>query len=271
MTSSGDPGLRIDVLGSLVVLVAGKPVPVTAGRLRAMVAGLALTAGDDVSIDRLVDMVFGGRQPANVRRAVQLYVLRLRRLLGHHVIHTVPGGYRLEIDPDRVDALRFDRMLDAAAAAGDAASERGQLRQALALWRGVPFDGVRCAWLEEVESPRLQERYMTALERRIELDLAAGGAADLVAELRALTGSHPLRERLWELLIMALYRSGRRAEALEVYGRLYHLLDSEIGTEPSRSIRDLQRMMLNADSMNVGQHWPTNAKVGSRFRSTGPT
>lgn len=244
---SANGGVAVEVLGPWRVSVDGRPVAV-GGRLRTMLAALAMSAGTDVSIERLATGVWGDDLPADVRRTVQVYVTRLRRVLGADAIRTVPGGYRLEVDPDRVDAVRFVRMLDTARLAGDTAAERERLAQALALWRGTPFDGVRSSWLDSVALPHLVERYVDALERRIELDLTAGHGERVIAELRVLTARYPLREQLWGLLMTALYRAGRQADALQAYQRLYRILAEDIGVEPGPAVRELHRKILCADT-----------------------
>ncbi len=250
----GDMSLTIDVLGPFAVSVRGRPVAVTASRLRALLAVLAMSAGEAVSVHRLAELVWGEQPPADIRGTVQLYMMRLRRLVGADAIRTVPAGYRLQVDPVCVDAVRFQRALEMAATAADAVTERACLGQALALWRGAPFVGVQSAWLEQVESPRLQERYLAAVERRVELDLAAGRNNEVVAELRELTARHPLRERLWEQLMTALYRSGLQADALAAYQRLYRTLADELGVEPNHGIRELHRRILNADGTRAAPH-----------------
>jgi NADPH:quinone reductase-like Zn-dependent oxidoreductase/DNA-binding SARP family transcriptional activator len=239
--------LSINVLGRLSVSADGQPVSVTTSRLRALLVALALSADEEVSVDRLADIVWDDTPPVHVRRATQVYVTRLRKLLGPQVIISSPAGYRLHVDPEQVDAILFERLLDAAAL-GDPAAERAGLERALALWRGIPFDGVRSAWLESVESHRLTERYMTAQERRIGLDLDLGQSAELVAELLGLTARYPLRERLWGHLITALWRSGQQAEALAAYQRLYRLLADELGIEPSHAVQALHRQILTSQA-----------------------
>ncbi|MFJ8580888.1 tetratricopeptide repeat protein [Micromonospora sp. NPDC093277] len=238
--------LEVKVLGPLSVSADGRPVAVTAGRLRTLLVALALSADEEVSVDRLAGIVWGELPPAHVRRAAQTYLTRLRKVLGPDAIVTSAAGYRLHVDPQRVDAILFERLLETAAAAGDPATERANLVQALALWRGLPFDGLRSAWLEGVESTRLTERYLAALERRIELDLDLGPGPDLVAELRELTARHPLREQLWGHLMTALYRCGRQADALAAYQQLYRLLADELGIEPGHAVQGLHRQILTA-------------------------
>jgi DNA-binding SARP family transcriptional activator len=218
--------------------------------LRTVLAVLAISAGRDVTIDRLAEAVWDERHPGNARRAIQLYVTRLRAFLGSDSIRTVAAGYRLQIDPERVDAIRFTRTLEDAATADDVATQRLRLVQALALWRGRPFDGIRSSWLDRIESPRLVELHVEAVERRVDLDLAAGLHGRLVAELRELIAQHPLRERLWAQLMTALYRSGRQAEALEVYQQLYRISTDELGVEPTPTIRELHHRILTGDPLS---------------------
>ena len=237
--------MTVRVLGPLVVSVDGTPVSITAGRLRTLVVALALSAGEEVSVDRLAGIVWSEAEPTYVRRTAQTYLTRLRKLLGPDAISTFPAGYRLNVDPRRVDAILFERLLREAAAAGEPVAERAGLIRALALWQGVPFDGLRSAWLEGVEATRLTERYLAALERRIELDLDLHPDTELVPELHELTARHPLRERLWGHLMTALYQCGRQADALATYQRLYRLLADEIGIEPSAPVRQLHQEILS--------------------------
>ncbi|MGN9909662.1 BTAD domain-containing putative transcriptional regulator [Phytohabitans sp. LJ34] len=237
--------LHVGVLGPLDVRLDGRLVRVATGRLQALLAVLAMSAGRAVPPDRLATAVWGEEQPDHARRSVQLYVTRLRRTLGTAAIRTRADGYVLVAD--QVDALRFQGLLDAAAAAPDDAGERASLVAALALWRGAPFDGIRAAWLDRVEGPRLLDRYLAAVERRIDLDLAAGAEGEVVGQLWELTARHPLRERFWEQLMTALYRAGRQADALEAYRRLYRALADELGVAPGAGVRDLHRRILAGD------------------------
>jgi DNA-binding SARP family transcriptional activator len=236
--------LEVGLLGPLRVSVAGRPVELPAGRLPALLAVLALAAGRPVSVDRLATAVWGEDLSVDARANVQSNVRRLRRLLGAELVATRGGGYALEVEPDRVDALRFVRLLDLAAAAPDRATQRDRLVEALGLWRGTPFDGVRSDWLEQTQAPWLQERYLAGLERRIDLDLADGSAVDLAAELGELTGRHPLRESLWVRLLVALTRAGRPAEALERYEAIRTRLAEELGTDPGPELRQAHADLL---------------------------
>jgi DNA-binding SARP family transcriptional activator/tetratricopeptide (TPR) repeat protein len=241
---AGTPGLEVGLLGPLRVSVAGRPVELPAGRLPALLAVLAMSAGQAVSLDRLATAVWGEDLAVDARANLQTNVRRLRRLLGAELVATRGGGYALEVEPDRVDALRFDRLMDLAAAAPDRTTRRELLVEALGLWRGTPFDGVRSDWLEQTQSPRLQERYLAGLERRVDLDLADGSSVDLVAELGELTGRHPLRESLWVRLLVVLERAGRPAEALERYEAIRVRLAEELGTDPGPELQRVHADLL---------------------------
>ncbi|MEU8402177.1 BTAD domain-containing putative transcriptional regulator [Nonomuraea sp. NPDC048892] len=250
--------VTVELLGPLRVAVDGRPVELPAGRLRALLAVLAMSAGRTVGTDRLALAVWGtgtgagGSPGANVRTNVK----RLRRALGtagERLIEARPGGYLLTADPDRVDALRFGRLLDEAAA--DPAAERSRLAAALALWRGTPFDGIRSDWLERSVGPALQERYLTALERRIDLDLAAG-SGQVLTDLADLAERHPLRESLWVRLLRALESAGRPAEALERYETIRRRLAAELGADPSPELRQVHARLLTGDAPPVPRAVP---------------
>jgi DNA-binding SARP family transcriptional activator len=237
-------GLEVGLLGPLAVSVAGRPVELPPGRLRALLAVLALSAGQAVSVDRLATAVWGEDLSVDARANVQSNVRRLRRLLGAELVATRGGGYALQVEPDRVDALRFVRLLDLAATAPDRTTRRDRLVEALGLWRGAPFDGVRSDWLEHSQAPWLQERYLAALERRIDLDLVDGTPVDLVAELGELTARFPLRESLWVRLLVVLERAGRPAEALERYEAIRVRLAEELGADPGPELRRVHADLL---------------------------
>lgn len=238
--------LQVGLLGPLEVSLRGEPVNLPAGRLRALLATLALSAGRPVPVDRLASAVWGDEPAVDARANLQTSVRRLRRLLNADAVVTCDGGYALQIDPDRVDAVLFLRLLDEAAAAAGPEDQRERLAAALRLWRGMPFDGVRSDWLERTQEPRLRERYLTALERRIDLDLASADAptSDLIAELDELTRRHPLREPLWVLLLAALARGGRPAEALQRYEAVRIRLAEDLGTDPGPQLRRMHADLL---------------------------
>jgi DNA-binding SARP family transcriptional activator/tetratricopeptide (TPR) repeat protein len=238
--------LSIGVLGPLEVALDGRPVRLTSSRLRTLLVVLAMAAGSPLSVDRLATALWDGDLPEHVRRVVQTYLGRLRSTLGTGAIVTEPTGYRLRIDPAQVDALRFTQLLEVAAQAPDPTSERARLTEALALWRGSPFDGVESDWLARAETPRLIERYLVAVERRVDLDLAAGRHGELIAHLQELTARYPLRESLWVRLLVALDGSGRQAEALAQYDTIRRRLAEELGTDPGQQLRRVHADLLAA-------------------------
>ncbi|WP_132632209.1 AfsR/SARP family transcriptional regulator [Nonomuraea mesophila] len=221
------------------VAVEGRPIRLTAGKLRTLLAALAMSAGRAVTVERLAEMVWCDRFPANSRRSLQNYAARLRSAMGDPLIETCPGGLLLRADADDVDALRFLRTLDRAAQAQDPDAERGLLDEALALWRSEPFEDVDSPWLRESEAPHLVERHLAALERRVDLDLAGGRKSRFTADLRKLTDRHPLRESLWLRLLRALVQDGRRAEVLDRYEELRARLAYELGVDPDPAIQRL--------------------------------
>ncbi len=237
-------GLAVGLLGPLEVSIGGRPVEVGAGRLRTLLAVLAVSAGRTVSISRLAAALWDGNLPDNTRRSVQTYLARLRGTLGAARIGTTADGYVLHADPEDVDVLRFPRLLDAALAEADAGIQRERLTVALALWRGRPFEDVQSAWLEESVSQRLLERYYAALERRIDLDIAQGRHEDLAAELSEHTAQHPLREPLWARRLIVLDRCGRQAEALNCYEAVRVRIADELGVDPGPELRQIHADLL---------------------------
>lgn len=237
------------LLGPLEIHVAGHPVPIGGRAQRALVARLLLDANRAVAVDRLVEDLWGEEAPASAVKMIQIHVSSLRKVLPDGVLVTRSPGYALEIDPAAVDAVRFERLRkegQAALAAGSAARGAELLREAVALWRGpalAEFDEPFAA----IETARLEELRLATVEDRIEADLALGHHAGLVGELDALVARHPLRERFRGQLMLALYRSGRQAEALEGYRGLREMLSGELGIEPSPALRGLERQMLQQD------------------------
>jgi YVTN family beta-propeller protein len=238
------------VLGSLEVVDRGREIPLGGAKQRAVLAILLLHAGEVVSVDRLVDELWGERPPGTATKTVQVYISRLRKALGDGALLTRGGGYQLDLDPDQLDANRFKRLVgdgQAALARGDARTAGDLLRQALAQWRGPALADFAYHGFAQTETARLEELRLTALEARIEADLADGRHAALVPELEALARDHPARERLLGQLMLALYRSGRQSEALESYQNARRALAEELGLEPSRDLRALQRAILEQD------------------------
>lgn len=234
------PVLTVRVLGPLQVDVDGRAVSLTAGRLRTLLVGLAMSAGRTVSIDQLTDIVWGDRPPADPRRSLQTYAARLRGTLGAWCVETQPTGLRLCADPSTVDALRFVRLLE------DTSASR--LAEALSLWRGDPFDGVHSERLKRTEQPRLVEWYLTGLERHIDINLRDGTHESLTAELENLTARYPLRESLWVRLLVVLDRRGRPAEAVQRYEAVRRRIADELGTDPSPELQRLHAELLTRNT-----------------------
>ncbi|MGW6276987.1 tetratricopeptide repeat protein [Kribbella sp. NPDC055071] len=236
------PGLKVELLGPMRVFAEGRQIVVTGDRQRTLLAVLAMSAGERVSVERLATAMWDSDLPADPRNAVQLYVARLRAELGAEMISTKQAGYVLHAGPDQVDALRLTQLLDQAAQ--DMPAERQLLTEALALWRGTPFEDTGSAWLVTAVAPRLVERYLAGVERRIDLDLADGHELDLVADLVELTSRHPLRESLWVRRLVVLARSGRHAEALASYDAIRSLLADELGTDPGPELQAVHADLL---------------------------
>jgi DNA-binding SARP family transcriptional activator/tetratricopeptide (TPR) repeat protein len=215
--------------------------------LRVVLATLLLRAGQTVPRDELIDRLWGDTPPTRARSTVQTHVMRLRQALNDpDLIVTRPGGYRMEIGPDQLDLTRFRAMVERARGL-DAPGARAELRRALSLWRGPALADVPSESLRLDEVPRLDEERLRALERRTELDLELGDQDDLIAELTALTGRHPYRERFWCLLIQALAQVGRQADALDTYQQVRARLDEDLGVAPGPALRRLQAAILNDD------------------------
>ncbi|MBV9856380.1 MAG: tetratricopeptide repeat protein [Streptosporangiaceae bacterium] len=238
--------LRIGVLGPLLATRGGVAVGLSRGRTAVLLAALAMSAGHPVSAARLAELVWPDEQPEWVRASLQTLVARLRGLLPG-VIVTLGDGYLLDIDPDQVDLLRFRRLARAAEEASDPAAARRLLDQALELWRGEPLVDLRSAALDRDVIPGLTEEYLSAVQRRADLDLAAGRHDRVIAELRGLTGRYPLREPLWDQLLRALAGAGRPAEAIQEYHRAREILAAELGVDPSLDLQGLYQQLLQAD------------------------
>jgi DNA-binding SARP family transcriptional activator/ABC-type branched-subunit amino acid transport system substrate-binding protein len=238
--------VRIRVLGSLDVEVDGVAAELGGARQRTVFAVLLMHANEPVATDRLVSESWGESTPASATKTAQVYVSRLRGALGNDVLTATPGGYLLAVPPGALDTDELAE-LRARAREADPREAARLLRQGLALWRGPPYADLRYEEALQPEIRRLEELRLATLEERIEADLAAGEASQLVAELEALVAEHPHRERLRGFLMLALYRSGRQAEALETYRQGRQLLDGELGLEPGPELRELERAILAHD------------------------
>ena len=233
------------LLGSLEVRDGDGPLPLGGAKQRALLALLLLHANHVVSRDRLVDELWGDSPPETAVQGVQVYVSRLRRLLPAETLLTRPPGYLLAAAPETIDLRRFERLVaDARMADPERASRL--LREALELWRGPALAEFGEEPFSRAEAGRLEDLRLAALEERIEADLALGRHHELAGELEALIAAHPHRERLRAQLMLALYRSGRQAEALEAYRDGRAALD-ELGIEPGAALRELERAILAQD------------------------
>jgi predicted ATPase/DNA-binding SARP family transcriptional activator len=245
--------MDVRLLGHLEVEVSGQSAQFEGAKQRRLFAMLALRAPDAVSADELVEALWGEKPPASVGQALQKQISRLRSGLGEGgslVVHR-PPGYALEIDPRHVDSRRFEELLRRARVAlGRDEPERAlaDLQMALGLWRGDVLADYRFDEFAQLEIARLEELHVEATEERMAAELASGAAEDLVGQLQALVAEHPLRERLRGQLMVALYRTGRQAEALEVMRSGRQLLVDELGIEPGPELRRLERMILAHDS-----------------------
>ena len=258
----------------------GREVELGGRQQRIVLAMLLLHRNEVVSVDRLIDAVWDERAPANAVKNVQIYVSRLRKALepdsrnartesGTGVLRTHAGGYVLEVGPDELDVDRFGRLVEEgrqALAAGSAEDAATTLAEALALWRGSPLADFAYDSFAQSEIGRLDELRLGAVEERLEADLALGRHADVTAELQALVAQHPLRERLRGQLMLALYRSGRKPDALRVYDEARRLLAEELGLEPGEALQRLQQAVLSDDPALAAPQRvaPTRAAAGTR-------
>jgi DNA-binding SARP family transcriptional activator len=238
--------LEFRILGPLEIRAGERDLTPRREKHRALVAALVLHAGEVVSADRLIDELWGASPPRTAKGALQNYVSLVRKSLGEDVLVSRPPGYLLDVTPEQVDLGRFERLLAEARAALPPEQE-GLLRQALALWRGPPLADLAFEPVAQVESARLEELRLAAQEELVETRLVLGQHAELVPELEALIAQHPYRERLRGQLMLALYRSGRQADALDAYQHARHALDELLGLEPSPALRELQQAILRQD------------------------
>jgi DNA-binding SARP family transcriptional activator len=239
--------LEFRILGPVEVLDRDKALALGGQKQRAVLAALLVDAGRVVSTDYLLDALWGEQPPKTAATSLQNFVSQLRKALGPEVLVTKPPGYQLRLEPGQLDLDRFTHLVEEARAAG--AEERAAtLRKALALWRGDPFADFTFESFAQPEIARLNELRLSVLEERIEADLEAGRHAALVGELEPLVAEYPLRERLRAQLMLALYRSGRQAEALQAYQDARGALVDELGIEPSPALSQLHGSILRQDT-----------------------
>src|SRR5205809_5801447 len=247
------------ILGPLEVTDdRGAPIPLGGTKQRSVLAVLLLRAGEVVSVDYLVDSLWGDDAPRTATTSLQNSISALRKVLGPGLLLTKPPGYVLAVDADQIDLRRFERLVRDAAG-HDAAERAVILRRALDLWRGEPLAELAFEPFAGAEVRRLEELRLVAAEDWVDAELEAGRQAELVPELEALVARHPLRERLRGQLMLALYRSGRQADALSAYQDIRRLLSDELGLEPGPQLQQLQQNILR---QAAGLH-PTAAAASS--------
>jgi YVTN family beta-propeller protein len=245
---SGSETIEFRLLGPLEARIEGRRLQPGSPKQRALLALLLLHANESVSRDRLIDELWGEQAPATVNSAFHVYLSRLRKQLGERLVREA-DGYRLEVEPDRVDADRLERLAREgreALAADDPQRAAELLREALALWRGPPLSGLSEPFALAAAG-RLEEVRVAACEDRIDAELALGEGRSLVPELESLVAEHPYRERLRRQLMLALYRSGRQADALQAYQRARRTLGDDLGLEPGPELRELEQAILRQD------------------------
>jgi YVTN family beta-propeller protein len=250
--------MEFRVLGPLQVVDDGRVLQLGSGRQLALVALLLLHANEAVSVDRIVDELWGESPPPTASKIVRNSVSVLRKELGGRLV-TQPPGYLLRVGDDELDSDRLERAIES--------RDLQKLTDALALWRGSPLSQVAYEPFAQAEIARLEELRLAAFEARAEAQLALGRHASAAPELESLVQQHPLRERLCGLLMLALYRSGRQAEALEAYRRTRRTLDEQLGIEPGPELRELERKILNQDE-SLGA--PPPSKPAAPGRRRGP-
>ena len=242
--------MDFNILGPLEVRDQRGAVSLGGGKQRALLVLLLIHPNESLSTDRMIDELWGERPPPTAAKILQNYVSQLRRALGDDRLRTQARGYALHVERGELDVDRFKQRFDEgkrAQAAGDPTRASALLHDALALWRGPPLADFAYESFALHEIGRLEELRLSALVERIDADLALGLQHDLIGELETLVGSHPLQERFRGQLMLALYRSGRQAEALQVYQDTRRTLVEELGIEPSQALQRLEQSILNHD------------------------
>jgi DNA-binding SARP family transcriptional activator len=268
--------LEFCLLGPVVVRCGGVALPVPRGRQRAVLAVLLLNAGRVVSVREIAETLWGPAPPPSASATVRNYVKRLRRGLrspGQARIVTRSPGYMIRVDPGELDVARFEVLLDGArhaARGGSWQAAADQARESLALWRGEPLADVESEALALREVPRLTELRLQAAELRIDAELRLAHHGEVIAELERLAAAHPLREHLHALLMLALYRDGRQAEALAAYRRARRVLVDELGADPGAELRELHRQILAAGPVQAAPGSAHLSPGGARPAGAGP-
>ena len=261
--------MEFKILGPLEVVDGERSVSLGGAKQRALLAVLLLHANEVVSTDRLIDDLWGANPPETASTALQGYVSRLRKGLGAEALVTRAPGYVLQLDGHDLDLDRFHALLGEARES-EAADAAVRLREALALWRGPPLADFSFEAFAQAEIAKLEELRLATLEERLEADLELGRHTEVVGELEALVGRYPLRERLRSQLMLALYRSGRQAEALDAYQDARRALTEELGIDPSRTLQELERRILQQDPSLDLPSPPPASDVRAGRRAAGP-
>ncbi|SCF35251.1 DNA-binding transcriptional activator of the SARP family [Micromonospora viridifaciens] len=274
--------MRIAILGPLAATHHGQPVVPTAVKPRTVLAVLAVNANDVVPVDVLISELWSDSPPRHARTTIQTYVLGLRKLMqsaaaavgkaddSKQVLVTTPAGYLLRVPRDSVDAGHFERLANIGYRARERQEHAAAARafaEALSWWRGPALVDVQAGRRLRLYAQRLSEGRLNALSCRIEADVRLGRHHELIGELSVITSQHPTHEGLVAHLMLALYRSGRRCEALEAYQRLRANLTSQRGLEPSPALRRLHRSMLSADQATTDLVEPWHGTQGAPHRS----
>src|SRR5918999_1762177 len=262
--------MEFRILGPVEVRDDGRVVRLGGGKQRAVLALLLLNANRVVASERMIELLWGERPPATAATALHGHISSLRKALGPDVIATRPPGYVLETAIGELDLERFEWLQ----AEGRDALERGdpgraaeRLRAALGLWRGEALSDIGFEPFVQAEAARLEGLRLDTVQDRIEADLTAGGGTELVGELERLVAAEPLRERFWAQLMLALYRSGRQAEALDAYRRARQTLVSQLGIEPGPELREFERRILAHDpTLRPGTRVPTALRRSANVR-----
>jgi DNA-binding SARP family transcriptional activator len=228
--------MEFRILGPLEVSSDGQALDLGGAKQRALLAVLLLDANNVVSTDRLIDALWEDDPPESAQKALQVHVSGLRKLVGRERLQTKAPGYLLQLEDGELDLDRFREL-----------HEGGRPAEALSVWRGPPLSDLADLRFAQPEIARLEDLRLACLEERIEQDLQARRHAELTGELEALVAEHPLREDLRAQLMLALYRSGRQAEALDAYQAARRALVDELGIEPGRELRELHQRILNQD------------------------
>jgi DNA-binding SARP family transcriptional activator len=270
--------IEFRILGPLEVSADGRLLPLGSPKQRALLALLLVHANETVSRDRIIEELWGEAPPASVQSAFHVYLSRVRRLLdsatGGGLLIRQAHGYRLRVGPHQLDVTRFEGLVGEgsdALAAGKARLAADRFCQALGLWRGPPLADLQAERFAIMAGARLNEERVSALEQRLEADLALGRHRQLIGELESLVAEHPYRERLRGQLMLALYRSGRQAEALRAYQLARRTLAEELGLEPSHQLKELEQAILRQDpALELAATEPAATTARSPFVGRAP-